>query len=200
MDRKDIDSLLIAAFKRVKGIMDACPLLDRHRKQVLEIEQDAENRSLMGLGKVVNTGVRRVLEDELVYVLLTDMAFEWEGHSTLVLKKGETIVGRDVRDQDEIERLSGCKDVWFMHRNFVVFKDKLAFPKDIMQKICHFEIPGFEPDWRSPPEAHLKYRSTMLANPATPSDVFLKEQYFDGVAERGLGTGLVGIELITGAR
>lgn len=177
------------------GIVEAFPVSDADRDKILEIEQDAEDRSLMGLGKVVNSGVRQVVRDELIYVALTDMGFEWGCHSSLILKKGDEVVGREVRDKEEIDALSGRKDVWFMHRNFVVFKDKIAFPGDIMKKICHFEIPGLAGDWCIPEHGKIKCRSAVIANPATPCDVYLKEKYFKGVDKRGLGTVLIGINL-----
>ncbi|WP_022667094.1 hypothetical protein [Desulfospira joergensenii] len=195
MDKDEIDRWFLSGFKKVTGIKAAFPLFDEDREKILDIEQDAEDRSLMGLGKVINSGVRKVLNDQRVYVALTDMDFEWGCHSTLILKKGSEVVGREIRDKDEIEKLSGKENVWFMHRNFVVFKDKISFPGDIMKKICHFEIPGLEGDWCKPENEKIKCRSAVFANPATPCDVYLKEKYFKGNDERGLGTVLIGINL-----
>jgi hypothetical protein len=94
-----------------------------------------------------------------------------------------------------MDRLANQKNVWFMHKNFVVYKDKICFPQDIMKKICHFEIPCLPAEWCVLDEGSLQCHSIVYANPATPSDVFLKEQYFSRLDERGLGTILIGVKL-----
>ena len=195
MEKSEIDQLILSRFKQVQGIVEVFRVSDEDRDRILDIEQDAEDRSLMGLGKVINSGVRKVLNDEFLYVALTDMKFEWGCHSSLVLKKGNEVVGQEIRDKEEIERLTGKENVWFMHRNFVVFKDKISFPGDIMKKICHFEIPGHSGEWCQPEHGSFTCSSAVYANPATPCDVFLKEKYFKGIDERGLGTVLIGINL-----
>ena len=186
---------MIPALNRVTGIVKAYPFSDRDRRKILEIEKDAEEKGLMGLGKVVNSGVMEVLQCDLIYIALTDMDFDWGCDSSLVLKKGHEIVGKEVRDKKVIADLSNQKNVWFMHQNFVVYKDKISFPQDLMKKICHFEIPGFPADWCRLGDEAIENHSVIYANPSTLGDTFLKEQYFDGTPEKGLGTILIGIEL-----
>jgi hypothetical protein len=111
-----------------------------------------------------------------------------------VLKKGDEVVGAEVRDEELIAKLSKQKNVWFMHKNFVVYKDKMTFPQDIMQKICYFEIPCLPAEWCLVEDDSFQCNSFIYANPCTPSDIYLKEQYFDGTDEKGCGTILVGIE------
>lgn len=186
---------ILAAITKVKGILDASLLLRDDVEKILAIEEEAEERSLMGLGKVVNTGVRQVLEANLIYVALTSMDFDWGCHSTLILKKNQEIVGREVRDEEEIAHLSKRNDVWFMHRNFVVLKEKISFPHDIMKNLCYFEIPPVPCDWLVLDPEASPHRDAIFSNPATPSDVYLKERYFKGRDERGLGTILIGVKL-----
>ena len=142
MGRKMIDEMMITALRKAKGIVDACPFSSEDHRKIIDIEQDAENRSLMGLGKVVNTGVREVLNCDLIYVALTNMDFDWGCHPALVLKKGQEVVGEEIRDEGVLSRLSSKKNVWFMHENFVVYKDRVLFPHDLIKNICHFEIPS----------------------------------------------------------
>jgi hypothetical protein len=195
MDRMEADALMVSALKKVKGIIEASRFLSKDHQKIIDIEQDAENRSLMGLGKVVNTGVRQVLNCDLIYVALNNMDFDWGRHATLVLMKDDEVVGEEVRDEEVIDRLTDQENVWFMHKNFVVYKDKITFPQDIMRKICHFEIPWIPAEWCNVEDDKFQCHSIIYANPATPSDVFLKEQYFSGLDERGLGTILVGVKL-----
>ena len=110
------------------------------------------------------------------------------------MKKGEEVVGKEVRDKSLIAKLSNRKDVWFMHKNFVVYKDKMKFPQDIMKKIVYFEIPPLPAEWCDIQDAGLQCRPIIYANPSTPADTFLKEQYFHGLDQRGLGTILIGLQ------
>jgi hypothetical protein len=130
MDKKKTDQSIVSALSRVKGIRQASPVADCDRTNILTLEKKAEERSLMGLGKVVNTGVLEVLDQDLIYAALTDMDFDWGCAATLVLKKGDVVVGEEVRDEAVIAELSKKKNVWFMHRNFVIYKDRVSFPQD----------------------------------------------------------------------
>ena len=106
MEASVADKLMLEALSRVKGIKGASRLHDRDHQPILDRELKAEAQSLMGLGKVVNTGVREILERDLIYVALTSMDFDWGSYATLVLKKGPEIVGEEVRDKAVIEQLS----------------------------------------------------------------------------------------------
>lgn len=195
MDDTKPNEVMLKMLSNVKGIVNACPVSDGDRQIILDIEQDAENRSLMGLGKVINTGVRAVLNCDAVYVALTNMDFGQKCHPALIIKKGDKIVGEEIRDKDRIAQLSGRKDVWFLHKNFVIYKSRISFPQDIMQKICYFETPGIPADW-SITEDNAAHRTIIYSNPVTPSDVYLKKQYFNGLDEQGLGTILIGTKLL----
>ena len=194
MDQSKIDEIMLEALYKVKGLENISPLRKEDHQQLLDIEQKAEAQSLMGLGKVVNTGVQEILERDLIYVALTSMDFDWGDYATLVLKKGPEIVGMEVRDKAIIEQLSQEENVWFLHKNFVVYKDKITFPQDIMNKICHFEIPCLPAEFCVLDTDQLKCHSIEFANPCVPGDIFLKEQYFGGLDKKGLGTILVGVK------
>jgi hypothetical protein len=194
MDRQKIDKIITIALNNVKGIIKAGPFSNDNRPKMLDIEQEAEKNAFMGLGTVVNAGVRKVLTYEFIYVALTNMDFDWGCHASLVMKKGEELVGEEVQDKKRIAELSKREDVWFMHQNFVIYKDKVSFPQDLMKKICYFEIPGRPADWCRLEDEAIEYNSIIHAVPSTLGDTFLKEQYFDGIQEKGLGTILVGVE------
>jgi hypothetical protein len=195
IDRVKVDTLMIHCFKKVKGIVDVSPLSEKDKQEVINIESDAEKQSLMGLGMVISVGVREVLTFDLVYVALMDEEFHGGGGTSMTLKKGEVVVGEAVSDEETIARLSKKENVWFIHKNFVVYKDKISFPQDIMKKLCHFEIPSFPAEWRVLEESDFSYRSIMYAIPTTPTDIFLKNTYFEGLDQWGLGTILIGVNL-----
>lgn len=179
---------VIGALLQVKGILAAEVLSDVHRAPLLALESEAEKHALMGLGKVINSGVQSVLARDRVYVALTNMDFDWGRHPSLILKKGDTVVGEEVHDKDVLQQLRARQDVWFMHDNFVIYKDRISFPKDLAAKDCHFEIPSIKAAWLEPYLKGTRPSSFIYANPAAPCDLYLKEQYFQGIEGEGLGT------------
>jgi len=189
--REQGDELILAALLRVKGIVEVAPLAAGDRQQVRAIEQEVEAKSLLGLGKVVNVGVQGVLECDWVYVALTDLDFDWTCRPNLLMKKGDEVVGEEVTDKETIDRLAGNENAWFLHKNFVVYKDRVSFPQDVMKKICYFEIPCHPAQW----PVGIQCRSVVYASPSTPGDVFLKQQYFQGRDTKGSGTVLIGVKL-----
>jgi hypothetical protein len=193
-DRTKADAVMIAALKKVKGIVGASPFSGKDSQQVLGIEEEAEKHSLMGLGKVTNTGVREVLTCDLVYVALTDREFEW-GSPSLILKKGEEVVGEEIEDEETIARLKKMENVWFMLDNFVIYKDRISFPQDIAKNVCCFEIPCLPAEWCILEGSDFPSHSIIYANPSTPCDLFLKNSYFEGLDVHGQGTILIGVKL-----
>lgn len=179
--------------KRVKGILDVKEFSFKDKENLIRIEKEAEEKSLFGLGKVINSGVFKVLDLKIILVALTSMEFDWGFHPSLILKKGDMIVGEEVRDPHKIDELKSKREVWFMHRTFIVYKDRITWPKDIMDKVCHFEIPAIPCEWECV-KCLQPMTKLYFANPSPPGDIFLKERYFGGQDQRGLGTILVGVE------
>jgi hypothetical protein len=195
MDRHLIDEMIMSAMRNIKGLVDCCPLPEEDYAAILEKELEAEKRSLMGLGKVVNAGVREILQREWVYVSLTSMEFDWGCDASLLMKKGIETVGEEVRDKAVIADLRNNKNVWFLHNNFVVYKDRVAFPQDIMKKICHFEIPCLPAHFSLLDEQQFPGHEIHHASPSVPCDLYLKKKYFDEKNVVGLGTMLLGVKL-----
>lgn len=193
MDRTKIDQEMIAALKKVKGIVDVRPFDDKDKQEILNLEEKSEKCSLMGLGAVINVGIRDVLACDLVYVALTNMDFEWPP-SCLILKKGDVVAGEEIRDKETIDRLAKEENVWLMMDNFVVYKDRVSFPHDLIKRVCHFEVPSIPGEWPSLKETSLSYQAVICAVPATPGDLFLKSNY-QYADERGMGTILIGVKL-----
>jgi hypothetical protein len=194
MDRQSIDEIILKALGHVKGLVRTSPLREEDYPKILEKELAAEQRSLMGFGKVVNVGVREILTHDWVYASLTSMDFDWGCYSTLLLKKGDEIVGQEVRDKAMLADLAKKENIWFLHKNFVVHKDKISFPNDIMKKICHFEIPCLPAEFCVVDDDKLQCRSIHFASPSVLCDLYLKKQYFDGENVSELGTILIGVK------
>ncbi|MFH0726654.1 MAG: hypothetical protein V2B19_09950 [Pseudomonadota bacterium] len=194
MDRVLIDEMILRTLRKVTGLVDSRPLPATDYPEILEKEQEAEQRSLMGLGKVVNTGVREILTCQWVYVSLTSMEFDWGCHPSLLLKKGRETVGEEVRDEALLADLRNKTNVWFLHKNFVVYKDRVSFPQDIMKKICHFEIPCLPANFCLLDDGQFQSHGIHLASPSILNDLYLKKKHFGDKNADELGTVLIGIK------
>lgn len=180
------------ALGNIPKVLEVKKLKQEDKHYLLELEKEAEERSLMSLGKVINVAVRAALECDDVYLILNTVEFDWgKKYSTLLMKKEDEIVGEEVRDQDRISQLSQNQDIWFMHKNFAVYKSKISFPQDIMNKICYFEIPPIPAHWEQLAEFWEKGLSVFFAAPSPLGDQFLKDNYFPGPQDQGSGTCLV---------
>jgi hypothetical protein len=194
------------ALTKIKGILSVCSVRSADHSEILRLEDEAEKRSLMGMGKVINSGVRTALQFDSIYVALTSKEFNWGHCSSLILKKGDKLVGEDLYDEEVLAKLAKSPNAWFLHKNFVIYKDLISFPKDIMQKVCHFEIPGVQVDWL-PNDTKKGIRFDVWhASPSPFCDVYLKESYFedylkdkcfDSPKEQGFGTILIGVNSIS---
>lgn len=191
--RGDLDGAVVACLRSVPGVLGAARLEESDLERLLNLESDAEKRSIFGPGKLVNAGLREVLQRERVYVALTSMEFDWGCRSCLLLKKGERVVGEEVRDPERIRELRQVPTVWFMHDSFVVYKDRMSFPADLTERDCLFEIPSLPADWLVSRELEVRSGSPIYANPSPPCDLHLKAHYFPTHDEQGLGTILLGL-------
>jgi hypothetical protein len=201
-----LDSHIEQTLAKVKGLLRICSIRTEDRQEILHLEDEAEKRSLMGMGKVSNIGVKKALQFDSLYLGLTSLEFNWGQCSSLVLMKGDQLVGEDIYDEETIAKLSTSPNAWFLHKNFVIYKDLISFPKDIMQKICHFEIPGTTVDWIPDDTENGVRFEIWYGYPSTFCDVYLKEHYFeeylkesyfDGSNEKGLGTIVIGVNSIS---
>jgi hypothetical protein len=200
-----LDLQVTQNLRNIKGILLSYSIPKNDCREILTLEDESEKKSLMGMGKVINIGVRKVMHFASVYVALTSLEFNWGQCSSLILKKGDQLVGEDIYDEAVLAELAISPNSWFLHKNFVIYKDRISFPKDIEQKNCHFEIPGTSVDWLSDCTKDDIHFNVWYGNPSRFCDAhlkekyfsdYLKEKYFNGINEQGLGTILVGVNTI----
>jgi hypothetical protein len=187
-----IDNRALVCVRAIKGIRDVFTLDEADRFQLLEIEIGAEKKAFMGMGMCYNSGIRDVLRCPVVILAITTMDFDWGCQSHMLLKKGDEVVGEEVRDPSRIEDLERQANVCFLHKNFVIYKDKVDFPRDIVEKKCCFELPALTAD-ESLPDLQ-EFGDYLFCFPSTAGDVFLKKRYYEDKDEWGTGTVLFGLK------
>ncbi|MGB6063823.1 MAG: hypothetical protein WBG50_03380 [Desulfomonilaceae bacterium] len=187
-----VDDQIVVCVRSIKGIDAAFALDAADRFQLLEIEVVAEKKAFMGMGMCYNSGIRDVLRCPVVIVAITTMDFEWGCQSHLLLRKDDEVVGEEIRDLTRIEELEGKSNVFFLHKNFVIYKDKVDFPRDIVEKRCCFELPALTSDESLP--GLQEWGDYLFCFPSTSGDVFLKKRYYGEKDEWGTGTVLFGFK------
>jgi hypothetical protein len=185
-----LDDRIVVSVLDIKGIDAAFTLDEADRFQLLDIEVEAEKRAFMGMGMCYNSGIRDVLRCPVVIVAITTMDFEWGCQSHLLLKKGDEVVGEEINDPLRIEELAGRENVFFLHKNFVIYKDKVDFPRDVVEKKCCFELPALTSETCLP--GLQEWGDYLFCFPSTRGDVFLKMKYYEEKDEWGTGTVLLG--------
>lgn len=181
---------ILSGLNRLKGVVKTAVLDDALCHRLYHIELAAEKKAFMGMGRVFNSGIREVLASPLVLVCFTNRDYHWGCHSHMVLKKEDEIVGEEVHDPHRIRLLKQRADVWFLHRNFVIYKGRVDFPRDVVEKRCFFEYPAVRPDSEGRMPDTVDY---LVSYPTVPGDLFLKETLYDKRDDHGLGTALYGI-------
>jgi len=187
-----VEERRVISLRSIKGIEETFPLDEADRFHLLEIEVEAEKKAFMGMGLCYNSGIRDVLRCPTVILAITTMDFDWGCQSHMVLKKGDEVVGEEVRAPDRIQKLEGEANVFFLHKNFVIYKDKVDFPRDVVEKKCCFELPALTTEERL--SELTQYGDYLFCFPSTAGDVFLKKRYYGERDEWGTGTVLFGFK------
>lgn len=187
-----IDDQILGGICCVKGIQAAFMLEECDRFKLLEIESEAEKKAFMGLGMCYNSGIREVLRCPVVILAITNMDFDWGVEPHILLKKDEEIVGEEVRDPIRIKELEQKENVWFLHKNFVIYKNKVDFPNDMVEKKCCFELPALTLGQLA--SGFREFPNCLYCSPSTAGDVFLKKKYYQDMDEWGTGTVLLGFK------
>ncbi|HMK36347.1 MAG TPA: hypothetical protein VK463_14830, partial [Desulfomonilaceae bacterium] len=146
----------------------------------------------MGMGMCYNSGIRDVLRCPIVILAITTMDFDWSCQSHMILRKGDEVVGEEVRDPSRIAELEKQANVSFLHKNFVIYRDKVEFPRDIMDKKCCFELPALTQEESLP--GLTEFGEYLFCFPSTAGDIFLKKTYYEARDEWGTGTVLFGFK------
>ncbi len=185
-----MENALLTAVDDLAGILAAFPVEPETRHALYDIEVAAEKKAFMGMGKVYNSGIREVLACPDVILAVTGPDFDWGCHSHMLLMKDDEVVGEEVWEAGRLRELEKRPDVYFIHRNFVIYTAKVNFPRDITEKICHFEYPAIPVGGEIPGLPGAK--EAIMCHPSTAGDLFLKQNYFGGRDERGTGTAVFG--------
>jgi len=183
---KDILNFMLS----IKGIYKVKLLNEQEKRYILELEEQAEKKVLMGLMPGVNQGVRDALSRNFTAAAITQNEFEWPKKGLIRIVHDNEILGEDVRDQEELEKLKrkGYKVI----ANYIVI-----YKYDRLKKLGGFKnttlvVASLDLAWtREVPHSCR----VVVGSPSLPADIFIKK--IMGIeTESGFGSILVGFDLI----
>ncbi|OUJ18109.1 hypothetical protein AMET1_1006 [Methanonatronarchaeum thermophilum] len=156
----------------IDGVGVVRVLSSDEKDRLSEIEKDAEGSVIMGLGRGDNQGIKEGLARDCTVVFSTSGEFRWPKGSNVVIKHMDEVIGEELDDEDEIQRLEESDRNVSVSGTFVLYKDKLS--KSALKD-------GEEPVVLFPPKRFKRLEgvdgcvSPVFGSPCPPADIYLKE-------------------------
>lgn len=174
--------------KTVRGIEDLKLMTESEKKELMKIEERAEKASLMGLMPGINQGVREALSRTFVIAGITNDDLEWPIKGTVRFVYRGEIIGEEIRDCEELERLKreGNRVIGDI---FVLYSEKIQKLGIRDLRETTLVIPPLELSWIDK-VPHAK--CVVVGSPSTPSDLYIKKIMN---WTRGGGSIVIGFEL-----
>jgi hypothetical protein len=195
VEREEVIKNVEREIKAVKGVGYTYILDDEDRKNISELEEKADQMTLMGLGIGDNKGVKEVLKCDIVMPFTTDMEYEWPPDPNVILMHKGEMVGEDVSDPEKLKEWEGKEDT-------LVIGNIVIYGKSVLTSVMGGSEPLVVvlPPKECPPVAKVSgVKEAILASPSPPTDEYLKEK-MDLASKCGAGTGsfLLGINFEEG--
>lgn len=188
--KPDVEQILRrieATLLDIRGVIGLLHLADKDLGEILNLEKDAEERSSSN-AHVFNAGVREVSKRQTVLAIAKTTEFPPTSAPTVLLVSNGEIVGEEIVDHSEVERLKGCPEAVFVAEKFVLYRDRvkpeagaslfvfppLAFPMlDQMDEVSE----------------------VVAASPTSLSDLYIKTRGGWNMSDTRLGTLLIGFNI-----
>jgi hypothetical protein len=170
--------------KGLRGIVKVQRLDTAQKEAVLKLEREAEEKVLMGLCKGINVGLREALSRKDTFACLTDETMVWPQCSYIKLYCGDELIGKDVYDEAELKQSKEEGNI--VAGNLVFYRNKMGLfkekPSEMRVHMMPMEI------------TELCACGAVVASPSPPTDTYLKGLLGADLADRHLGTIVVGVD------
>jgi len=128
------------------GVVACWVLPDEDREPLRQLEAEANLRlGLPGL-EIVNEGIRDVLEREHVIMIHHSPALRHPPGPIIVISDHELVVGEEVWQPDQAEKLSGEPSVIMLGKSLVLYRDALVRARGKPLKLVYRALPFPELD------------------------------------------------------
>ncbi|AKB85915.1 hypothetical protein [Methanococcoides methylutens] len=193
MDKDEIIKTVREGLEQMVGVGRTLVLNEEDRKIIAQLEEKADQMTLMGLGRGDNKGVKTVLQCDVIIPFQTTMEYEWPcGPNVLLMHDGE-VVGEDIDDADKLKSME-------QNSECLVIGNIVIYDKSVLTSLnCKSEplVVVMPPKPCDDVECLPHVCNATLASPSPPTDEYLKERM--GLeSEHGTGSFLLGFDFECG--
>ena len=183
---------VLKSLRECRGVLAMKVLSERDKEKILDVESEVEEKTVFGMCKSLNKGVRGSLQREFtVAMVIQTSAFEYPHHPYMSMICGDQVVGELVNDEKRIEKLKKNPTNLFLWKNFVVYIRKLPRDPEERKKMRVVYLPREPIQLRG--LQHL--RNSVFGTPSTEGDTLIKSMLCIESKESVLGTCLVGFDI-----
>ncbi|MBS7609951.1 hypothetical protein KEJ36_03860 [Candidatus Bathyarchaeota archaeon] len=118
---------IMKRMKEVKGVLWIKPLMNEERKLILEAEEKAEERKVLGGYKPFNASVREALSRGFTMAIAVNSTeFPYDYHPIVKLVQGSIVLGEEIENPEEAARLRAQGGNIFLWNRFVLYSSRIA--------------------------------------------------------------------------
>jgi hypothetical protein len=183
---------VLRSLRECRGVLAMKVLSEGDKEKILDVESKVEEKTVFGMCKSLNKGVRESLQREsTVAMVIQTSEFEYPHHPYMSMMCGDQVVGELVNDEERIEEMKKNPTNLFLWRNFVVYIRKLPRDPEERKKMRVVYLP------REPTQLRgLQHvRNSVFGTPSTEGDTLIKSMLCIESKESVLGTCLVGFDI-----
>jgi hypothetical protein len=172
------------ALKNLKGIVAVMRLTDDDKKEAERLEKKADEGVLMGICKGINIGLFEALQKKNVFACVSDETLVWPKESYVLVICGDELVGQDIYDEAKLQELKNQGEI--VAGNLVFYRNKVNLFRERREEarvhMLAMQIP------------ELKACGAVVASPAPPVDLFIREKFGLDPQDSRLGSIVVGVD------
>jgi hypothetical protein len=110
----------------IQGVIDVWRVEDADRRTILDLEKSANQNAGFVVGiEIVNKAVECVLARRYVVCVSHSQELRHPAAPILILAAGGDVIGEEVWEKEQIDKLHADPNVLFLGRGFALFKNKV---------------------------------------------------------------------------
>ncbi|WP_135609568.1 hypothetical protein [Methanococcoides sp. AM1] len=189
MEKDEIIKTVREGLECMVGVGKTLVLNDEDCKTIAQLEEKADQMTLMGLGRGDNKGIKAVLQRDVIIPFQTTMEYKWPCGPNVILMHDDKVVGEDIDDADKIKSLEQSSDSLVIG-NIVIYDKSVLTSLNSKSEPLVVVLPP-KPCVEIEELPHIC--NVTLASPSPPTDEYLKERM--GLeSEHGTGSFLLGFD------
>lgn len=170
--------------KLINGIEKIFLLDYKIKTKIIELENEANGKVLIGMGIGDNQGIKTAFNKKYLFALISNKEYKWPSPPNVIMKQNEKIIGFDCTEEEA--KVYSKNNDYIVLGTFVIDTKKL--PKESSKPVVILPSKSFE-------ELNILCPgiNAVIASPSTPSDEYIYI-YFNEQKKEGNGTIIVGFD------